>query len=348
MKCLFCGKVLPLLKRLAGAEFCSDEHRQQYRQEYSALALSRLAQQKSDALGNAAGDLAGTKVGLPTKPQPAAEQASTPRSLPPSPSMKLTETKADARKSGPRSLTDAKSGAAKSPEQKGSEPKAFESKITATQAASPKPALVTRPGRPPLTPTPVAPASMGAEPVRGEPKRLPITAASAKPVRSVVPLQETKSLRVTETRAAETDSKAPEVKTSEVKIAEAKIAEPARPSRSSAHTPLRLELPVGPAVTPGPRHAPERRVVATPQADKSTRETPTWEKHKRESPAATVEQAASADMVPQEPVLKAPIHKEPEQDIAGQAVAEQDAGAARRSGAEPAALRGLERRCACG
>lgn len=44
MRCLHCGKVLPLLKRLSGGEFCSDAHRREYQQEYSQLALSRLQQ----------------------------------------------------------------------------------------------------------------------------------------------------------------------------------------------------------------------------------------------------------------------------------------------------------------
>jgi hypothetical protein len=44
MRCLFCGKDLPLFKRLTGGEFCSDAHRQQYQQEYSQLALKRLLQ----------------------------------------------------------------------------------------------------------------------------------------------------------------------------------------------------------------------------------------------------------------------------------------------------------------
>ncbi|HEV2199091.1 MAG TPA: hypothetical protein VGR73_04670 [Bryobacteraceae bacterium] len=46
MRCLFCGKELPLFKRLTGGEFCSDTHRQQYQQEYSQLALNRLLQAK--------------------------------------------------------------------------------------------------------------------------------------------------------------------------------------------------------------------------------------------------------------------------------------------------------------
>jgi hypothetical protein len=44
MRCLRCGKDLPLLKRLSGGEFCSDAHRREYHQEYSELALSRLLQ----------------------------------------------------------------------------------------------------------------------------------------------------------------------------------------------------------------------------------------------------------------------------------------------------------------
>ena len=46
MRCLFCDKELPLFKRLAGSDFCSDTHRQQYQQEYSQLALNRLLQAK--------------------------------------------------------------------------------------------------------------------------------------------------------------------------------------------------------------------------------------------------------------------------------------------------------------
>jgi hypothetical protein len=44
MRCLYCGKELPLFKRLRGGEFCSDAHRQSYQEEYTQLALSRLLQ----------------------------------------------------------------------------------------------------------------------------------------------------------------------------------------------------------------------------------------------------------------------------------------------------------------
>jgi hypothetical protein len=47
MRCLYCGKELALLKRLTGGEFCSDAHRQQYKEEYNELALNRLLQAKS-------------------------------------------------------------------------------------------------------------------------------------------------------------------------------------------------------------------------------------------------------------------------------------------------------------
>ena len=50
MRCLYCGKELALLKRWrGGGEFCSDAHRQQYRQEYDQLALTRLLQAKPQA-----------------------------------------------------------------------------------------------------------------------------------------------------------------------------------------------------------------------------------------------------------------------------------------------------------
>ena len=45
MRCLQCGKGIPLFKRLGGSsEFCSDAHRREYQREYSQLALGRLLQ----------------------------------------------------------------------------------------------------------------------------------------------------------------------------------------------------------------------------------------------------------------------------------------------------------------
>ena len=44
MRCLHCGKDIPLFKRLSGGEFCSEAHRRDYHQEYSQLALNRLMQ----------------------------------------------------------------------------------------------------------------------------------------------------------------------------------------------------------------------------------------------------------------------------------------------------------------
>ena len=55
MRCLQCGKDLPLLKRMAGSEFCSDAHRREYQKEYSDLALGRLLQSKPPGLENSAG-----------------------------------------------------------------------------------------------------------------------------------------------------------------------------------------------------------------------------------------------------------------------------------------------------
>jgi hypothetical protein len=43
VKCLYCGKDLPFLKRMTGVEFCSDAHRRQYQAEFNELALNRLA-----------------------------------------------------------------------------------------------------------------------------------------------------------------------------------------------------------------------------------------------------------------------------------------------------------------
>ena len=48
MRCLQCGKGIPLFKRLGGSsEFCSDAHRREYQREYSQLALGRLMQSHS-------------------------------------------------------------------------------------------------------------------------------------------------------------------------------------------------------------------------------------------------------------------------------------------------------------
>ena len=44
MRCLQCGKAIPLFKRLAASEFCCEAHRREYQQEYSQLALGRLLQ----------------------------------------------------------------------------------------------------------------------------------------------------------------------------------------------------------------------------------------------------------------------------------------------------------------
>src|SRR5665213_2991647 len=55
MRCLQCGKDLPLLKRMAGCEFCSDAHRREYQKEYSDLALGRLLQSKPPGLENIPG-----------------------------------------------------------------------------------------------------------------------------------------------------------------------------------------------------------------------------------------------------------------------------------------------------
>ena len=46
MRCLHCGKELAVFKRLARQEFCSDDHRRQYREKYDQLALGRLLEEK--------------------------------------------------------------------------------------------------------------------------------------------------------------------------------------------------------------------------------------------------------------------------------------------------------------
>ena len=51
MRCLQCGKAIPLLKRLGGSsEFCSEAHRREYQDEFSQLALGRLLQSQPPEL----------------------------------------------------------------------------------------------------------------------------------------------------------------------------------------------------------------------------------------------------------------------------------------------------------
>ena len=55
MRCLHCGKELALLRRLTGhGDFCSEDHKQSYQEEYNRLALSRLlqAQKKGQQANN--------------------------------------------------------------------------------------------------------------------------------------------------------------------------------------------------------------------------------------------------------------------------------------------------------
>ncbi len=42
MRCLHCGKRLPVLRKLIDGEFCSDQHRKRFQEEQEALALARL------------------------------------------------------------------------------------------------------------------------------------------------------------------------------------------------------------------------------------------------------------------------------------------------------------------
>ncbi len=65
MRCLQCGKDLPLLKRMAGSEFCSDAHRREYQQEYSDLALGRLMQSKPPGLEKGGGINGAPALGTP-------------------------------------------------------------------------------------------------------------------------------------------------------------------------------------------------------------------------------------------------------------------------------------------
>jgi hypothetical protein len=70
MRCLHCGKDIPLFKRLSGGEFCSEAHRRDYHQEYSQLALNRLMQAGPQPNGekNTVAPLLVPKPALPTPP----------------------------------------------------------------------------------------------------------------------------------------------------------------------------------------------------------------------------------------------------------------------------------------
>ncbi len=62
MRCLYCGKHLPFLRKLTGGgEFCSDAHRDKYHEEYNRLAVSRLvdARAKPEESKPAVGEIGG-------------------------------------------------------------------------------------------------------------------------------------------------------------------------------------------------------------------------------------------------------------------------------------------------
>jgi hypothetical protein len=79
MRCLHCGKELAVFKRLARQEFCSDDHRRQYREKYDQLALGRLLEEKPPEDGTQSGPkknrgpitLGLTDVPAPAQPAPA-------------------------------------------------------------------------------------------------------------------------------------------------------------------------------------------------------------------------------------------------------------------------------------
>ena len=83
MRCLYCGKPLPLLKKLTGGgEFCSDAHRHKYQEEYNKLALSRLLQAQSapgeTGVFPAPGGTGLRQLAAPMPPQPFAGQRALP------------------------------------------------------------------------------------------------------------------------------------------------------------------------------------------------------------------------------------------------------------------------------
>lgn len=75
MRCLHCGKHLPLFRKLrGGGEFCSDAHRDKYHEEYNHLAVSRLlqAQARSEDV----------KPAKPAEPSPVAVAVATENAAP--------------------------------------------------------------------------------------------------------------------------------------------------------------------------------------------------------------------------------------------------------------------------
>jgi hypothetical protein len=80
MRCLHCGKELAVFKRLARQEFCSDDHRRQYREKYDQLALGRLLEEKppegkQTAPKNSKGPITLGLADAPVPAQPAPTQA---------------------------------------------------------------------------------------------------------------------------------------------------------------------------------------------------------------------------------------------------------------------------------
>jgi hypothetical protein len=83
MRCLYCGKPLPLLKKLTGGgEFCSDAHRHKYQEEYNKLALSRLLQAQSSPGETGVFPLPGGGTGLRQLAAPPATGPGGMRALP--------------------------------------------------------------------------------------------------------------------------------------------------------------------------------------------------------------------------------------------------------------------------
>jgi hypothetical protein len=159
MRCLYCGKGLPLLKRLSRGEFCSEEHRQNYQQEYSQLALNRLLQSQPAEESAKLGSKPGSKQGAKHGPGPAPKQESVSSLAGPSPNENsgiiateraMPRSSAESRTGAPlaqRIPTDSPAGATLSLRT------SQERKRIPTLGSAPAPATI----KPQLTPPPLTP-----------------------------------------------------------------------------------------------------------------------------------------------------------------------------------------------
>lgn len=143
MRCLYCGKPLPLLKKLTGGgEFCSDAHRHKYQEEYNKLALSRLLQAQSPPADGA--------PARNTRQLPAPGARPGQRQLPPPQTRQIA---APAAPPLPQPQSPASEAAPPAPQPPSFQPPSFAGPVDAPPAAA-------RPAGPPPPPLPPAPPPM--------------------------------------------------------------------------------------------------------------------------------------------------------------------------------------------